>query len=183
MKSSDGLTPVGLGNQVDSNIVARSPNVAVQGFCAWAKIGLGAHNALIRASADVVFNLGSLFHRGWKHWSQLQQPQNHESPGFGPICAAGRHSVGWIVLRLGAHPGRSCAQTSGCKGFWAWATADSHRPKECRGQGGGLSGPELRWAEQTWGRRVKWNDGFALGNANPRPYRGNREPAITRPCS
>ena len=153
MRSSAGLTPVGLGNPVHSNIVARSPNVAAQGFWAWANIGLGAHNALIRASADVVFNLGSLFHRGWKHWSQLQQPQNHESPGFGPICAALRHSVGWIVFHLDAHPGRSFAQTSGCKGF---GLGDRRQPPPKgvpRARRGTIGlGRGLSRADETWGR-------------------------------
>jgi hypothetical protein len=153
VRSSDGLTPVGLGNQVDSNIVARSPNVAVQGFWAWANIGLGAHNALIRASADIVVNFGSLFHRGWKDWRKHQQPKNQESPGFGPICAAGRHSVGWIVFRLGALHGRSCAQTRGCKGF---GLGDRRQPPPKgvpRARRGTIGlGRGLSRADETWGR-------------------------------
>ena len=123
-----------------SNIDARSPNVAVQGFCAWAMIGLGAHNALIRASADVVFNFGSLFHRGWKHWSQLQQPQNHESPGFGSIRAPEPLRVGWIAWRpmlfaLGAATKPVAARCL------ALATAARLRPKGLPRAGGRLGWP------------------------------------------
>jgi len=103
LRSSAGLIPVGLGKPLESNIVARSPNVAVQGLWAWANIDLGAHNALIRASADVAFNLGSLFHRGWKDRRHHQQPQKSRISRVSPHLRDDMAVRRWVV-RLA--PGR-----------------------------------------------------------------------------
>jgi hypothetical protein len=90
---------------VESNIVARSPNVAAQGFWAWAKIGLGAHNALISASADVAFYLGPLFHRGWKDWRQHQKPQQPRNSRVWPHLR-GRAAQRWVDRLAHGRPSR-----------------------------------------------------------------------------
>ena len=119
MRSTAGLTPVGLGKPTEVDSVALSPkrlqHAAAQGFWTWAIISLGTHNARIRASTDIAFHLESLFHRCWKDRGDHQPPRNPQMPRVWPDASA-RAAPRWLDrLAPEAFGVGSSAQTSGCR--------------------------------------------------------------------